>query len=143
MLSPFKNEPFTDFSKPENKKTMEEALAKVKSELGREYPMVIDGREVTSNAKIVSCNPARKTEVVGSVHKASAKDAEDALDAAWKAFESWKQTPAEERAQCLVNFAAKMREKKHELSAWMVYEVGKSWAEADGDIAEAIDFCEF
>lgn len=143
MLSPFKNEPFTDFSTPENKKTMEEALAKVKNELGREYPMVIDGKEVTSNTKIVSYNPARKTEVVGSVHKASAKEAEDALDAAWKAFESWKHTPAEERAQCLVNLAAKMREKKHELSAWMVYEVGKSWAEADGDIAEAIDFCEF
>ncbi len=143
MLSPFKNEPFTDFSKPENRKLMEEALSKVEGRLGATYPMIVGSKEVRSSGKIKSYNPAKKDEVVGIVEKGTAKDAEAALDAAWKAFESWKRTTPEERATLVVKLAAKMREKKHELSATMVYEVGKSWAEADGDTAEAIDFCEF
>jgi 1-pyrroline-5-carboxylate dehydrogenase len=143
MLPEFRNEPFTDFSKPENRKAFEGALAKVRGELGREYPSVIAGGESTAKHRITSYNPANKDEVVGIVQKGSKADAETALGAAWKAFERWKLTPAEERAQCAVNLAAKMREQKHELSAWMVYEVGKAWAEADGDVAEAIDFCEF
>jgi len=143
MLPEFRNEPFTDFSKPENKKAFEAALAKVRGMLGREYPAIISGGELSSKHRIKSFNPARKDEVVGVVQKGSREEAETALDAAWKAFKGWRRTPAEERAQCAVNLAAKMRERKHELSAWMVYEVGKSWPEADGDVAEAIDFCEF
>jgi 1-pyrroline-5-carboxylate dehydrogenase len=143
MLSPFKNEPLTDFTKPENKKAMEYALAKVAGEFGREYPMVIAGKELLSKHKIHSYNPSKKDEVVGLAQKGSSKDAEAAIDAAWEAFNTWKWTPSEKRAEYLINLAAKMRKQKHELSAMMVYEVGKAWAEADGDIAEAIDFCEF
>ncbi len=122
---------------------MESALAKVLGEFGREYPMVIKGKEIASKHKIDSHNPAKKDQVVGIAHRGSKNDAHAALDAAWKAFDSWKRTPAEKRAQYFVDLAAKMRERKKELSAWMIYEVGKSWAEADGDVAEAIDFCEF
>jgi 1-pyrroline-5-carboxylate dehydrogenase len=143
MLSPFKNEPFTDFTQPNNRKAMEAALAKVERELGREYPMIVDGKEVTSISRITSINPSKKNEVVGMAHKASRQDTEMAIDAAWRAFETWKRQPVEERAEYTVKLAAGMREHKHELSAWMVYEVGKSWAEANADVAEAIDFCEF
>lgn len=143
MLSPFKNEPIADFTKPEVSKAMEDALAKVKGELGREYPMVIDGKGTEAKHKFKSTNPARKHEVVGIAHKGNRDDAENALSAAWKAFETWKWAPPEERAQCAVNLAARMRDRRYELDAWMVLETGKSWIEADADLAEAIDFCEF
>jgi 1-pyrroline-5-carboxylate dehydrogenase len=143
MLPEFKNEPFTDFSDPKHRKVFEMVLDKIRDELGREYPSVVAGGELTTKHKITSYNPAKKDEVVGTVQKGGKSDAEAALDAAWDAFECWRRTPAEDRAQCAVNLAAKMREKKHELSAWMVYEVGKAWPEADADVAEAIDFCEF
>ena len=65
------------------------------------------------------------------------------MEAAYEAFQTWKRTSAEERANLLFRVAGILRERKHELSAWMIYEVGKTWPEADGDTAEAIDFCEF
>ena len=139
----FRNEPFTDFSKPENKKKMEEALAKVASELGREYPLVIDGKKIVCEGKIRSTNPNRKGELVGTAQKGTKQHALDAMAAAWKTFDGWRYEPFEKRADYLFRIAAKMRERKFELAAWMVYEIGKSWAEADGDVAEAIDFCDF
>jgi 1-pyrroline-5-carboxylate dehydrogenase len=66
-----------------------------------------------------------------------------AIENANQTFQSWRKVPAEQRAAYLFKAADEMRRRKLELSAWLVYEVSKSWAEADGDIAEAIDFCEF
>ncbi|HPM40923.1 MAG TPA: L-glutamate gamma-semialdehyde dehydrogenase [bacterium] len=143
MPAEFRNEPFTDFSKPENKKRMEEALSKVASELGREYPLVIAGKKITCGGKIPSTNPNRKGEVVGVAQKGTKEHALSALDAAWKTFESWQHEGFEKRADHLFRIAERMRSRKFELAAWMVYEIGKSWPEADGDVAEAIDFCEF
>lgn len=141
----FKNEPFTDFSKPENAAAMEKAIEKVKSELGREYRLLIDGERVQIDAKFRSTNPSSKNEVVG-VFSETDDDlslVERAIEAASKAFETWKNVPAAERAEYLFKIADIMRQRKHELSAWMVFEVSKTWAEADGDTAEAIDFMEF
>jgi len=143
MVKQFKNEALVDFTKPENRKKMEAALARVSSEFGREYPLVIGGEKITSPNKLKSTNPANKTEVVGIAQKATKEHALSALDVAWKTFESWKNRSAEERADYLYKIADKMRERKHELASWMVYEVGKSWVEADADVAEAIDFCDF
>jgi len=140
---PYNCEPYEDFTIPENRKAMEAALKKVKSELGREYPLIIDGKEITTKDKIVSVNPSDTTQVIGYVSKADEKLAEKALQAALKAFEEWKLIPWEVRARYLIAIAKKMREKKLELSAWMVYEEGKSWIEAIADCAEAIDFHEF
>ncbi|HPW45138.1 MAG TPA: L-glutamate gamma-semialdehyde dehydrogenase [bacterium] len=143
MSREFRNEALTDFTKPENREKMEAALSKVANEFGKEYPLLIGGKRITTEKKIKSYNPARKSEVVGIAQKASKADALAALDAAWKSFESWKRVNAEERAGYLYKLAEKMRAKKYELAATMVYEVSKSWAEADADVAEAIDFCEF
>ena len=141
--SPFKNEPAVDFSKPENQREMLEALAKVKSELGREYPLVIGGKEVRTAKKITSTNPARPEEVVGVHQKAGPEHVQSAMDAALRAFATWKYAPLDERALLLQKTAAIIRERKFEFSAWMTYEVGKNWAEADADVAETIDFLEF
>ena len=140
---PFRNEPATDFSKPENAAAMRAAIEKVRSQLGREYDLVIGGKRVKTRDKLRSINPAKPSELVGLFQKAGAEEVGPALQAALKAYESWSRTPAEERAGLLLRTAELIRKRKHEFSAWMVFEVGKNWAEADADTGETIDFCEF
>ena len=142
-LSEFKNEALTDFSRPEHRSAMERALATVRGELGREYPLVINGRRVTGLKTFDSINPAQKEQVVGRFQKGKREHVEEAIDAAAAAFESWKRQPVEVRAGLLLKAAELLRQRKHEFSATMIYEVGKSWPEADADTAEAIDFLEF
>ena len=142
-LPEFKNEALTDFSKPEHRAAMERALATVKGELGREYPLVINGRKVTGLKTFDSINPSRKDEVLGRFQKGTKAHVEEAIDAAAAAFEKWKREPVDVRAGLLLKAARLLRERKHEFSATMIYEVGKTWPEADADTAEAIDFLEF
>jgi 1-pyrroline-5-carboxylate dehydrogenase len=142
-ISEFANEPFVDFSKQENRAAMEVALAKVASEFGREYPMYIGGEKVYTTAKMTSTNPSHPPQVIGVFQSAGAEHANASILAATKAFEAWKRVPAERRVECLFRAARIIRERKFEISAWICYEVGKSWAEADGDTAETIDFLEY
>ena len=142
-LADFRNEPFTDFSKPENAAAMKQALAEVKAQLGRSYPLIIGGEKISTEKTIASINPAHPSEVVGYAASATPDLANRAIEAANQAFETWRKVPAAERADYLFRAAAELRRRKLELAAWMVYEVSKSWAEADGDIAESIDFCEY
>jgi 1-pyrroline-5-carboxylate dehydrogenase len=143
MLVDYKPEPFTNFKDEKNKADFEAALKKVESELGKEYPLIINGEKVTTESKITSVNPSNKAEVVGTVSKASQELAEKAMQAALHTFEEWKAVPGPQRTRYLFKAAAILRRRKHEFSAWMVHEAGKSWAEADADTAEAIDFMEF
>lgn len=145
VLDEFKNEPFTDFSKPENAEAMRAAIEKVRGELGREYTCLVNGERVSVGGKFKSFNPAKKDEVVGVFSEVDDDISlvEKAIDAATEAFKTWRFVPAAERAEYLFRIADIMRQRKHELSAWMVFEVSKTWAEADGDTAEAIDFMEF
>jgi 1-pyrroline-5-carboxylate dehydrogenase len=142
-VAEFTNEPFINFSNAENHKKMEAALAKVKAEFGHEYPMWIAGKKVVTEKKRKSTNPSRPSEVIGVFQDASKEQAIEAIDAANRYFEVWKKVPAQERAKCLFKAAAIVRERKYELNALVCYEVGKTWVEADADIAETIDFCEF
>jgi 1-pyrroline-5-carboxylate dehydrogenase len=140
---PFRNEPATDFSNPENARRMRQALAKIGAELGREYDMVIGDRLIKTTGKIKTLNPADPSQVVGVFQSAGREHVEPAIRAAAAAFESWKRTSVETRAALLHGVAGIMRERKFEFCAWMVYEVGKNWVEADADLAETIDFAEF
>jgi len=142
-LKPFKNEPLTDFAKPANWKAMEQALAKVKATLGKEYPLVIGGEEIHTDDKLKSINPSRPSEVVGLFSKANPDLAKKAVETAAGKFEEWKWIAPKKRADYLFKAAKLMRRRKHEFSAVMIYEVGKTWPEADADTAEAIDFLEF
>ena len=130
MPSEFKNEPFTDFSQPENVQAMEDALAKVLSELGKEYDLIVGGRRNKTTERITSVDPSDPSRVIGSVSKASRDVAEEAIKAATDAFATWKNVKPEDRAEYLFKAAAKVRERKFEFSAWLVYEVGKSWRPA-------------
>lgn len=142
-MKAFKNEAFTDFSNPKNSKKFTAALEKVRSELGKEYPLVIGGEQIFTEDKISSINPSKTNEVIGLVSKATPDLANRAIETAYAKFEEWKRVPAKKRAAYLFKAAKIMRKRKFEFAAWMVYEVGKNWAEADGDVAEAIDFMEF
>jgi 1-pyrroline-5-carboxylate dehydrogenase len=141
--TPFKNEPLTDFGNAENARKMKAALTKVRAELGREYDMVIGNRLIKTTEKIKSVNPAKPSEVVGVFQSAGREHVEPAIQAAQQAFETWKRTTVEQRASLIHTVACILRERKFEFAAWMVFEVGKNWAEADADIAETIDFAEF
>src|SRR5438093_12436523 len=142
-LPEFRNEPLTDFRKPQERSAMEAALRKVKAEFGRKYPLVIGGQRITGLKTFDSINPSHKHQPLGKFQKGTKAHVEQALDAALKAFESWKRAPVDGRAGLLLKAAELMRRRKHEFSATMIYEVGKTWPEADADTAEAIDFLEF
>ena len=139
----FVNEPFTNFKEPDSPRKMQVALDFVAGQLGREYDLVIAGRRLKTEAKIKSLNPARPAQVVGIHQKASAEQAEIAMQAALEAFESWSRTTVETRVSLLVAAADIIRSRKFEFCAWLTYEVGKNWAEADADVGETIDFLEF
>jgi len=140
---PFVTEPFFDWRNEENTRRMRAAIAKVRLQLGREYDLIIGGKRIRTAEKIKSVNPAKPTEIVGIHQKAGREQVEPAMQAALEAFESWSRTPVEERAGLLFRVGDQMRARKMEYMAWLVFEVSKNWAEADADISETIDFCEF
>jgi 1-pyrroline-5-carboxylate dehydrogenase len=141
--TPFKNTPLIDFSKPENRQAQVEALEQVKRELGQTYPLIIGGKKITNEATFASRNPSQQDQVIGYFSRATVEQVDEAVKAAAATFESWKQVPAEERAGYLFAAADLLQQRRFYANAWMIYEVGKSWPEADADTAEAIDFLEF
>jgi 1-pyrroline-5-carboxylate dehydrogenase len=139
----FRNEPYADFSQPENRQAMEAALAKVRSEFGREYQLRIGGEWIATGDQLISVNPSNSSEVVGIHHKATAELANRAVESAYAYFRHWSRTPAEERVRLLLDAARILRSRKLEFDSWLVYEAGKTWPEAEADVCEAIDFCEY
>jgi 1-pyrroline-5-carboxylate dehydrogenase len=143
MYPEFHNEPFTDFGNEGNRRAFSEALRKIEARLPLLGKFWIGGEWIEKPETFESHNPSRKEEVIGRFARGSRAEAERAVDAAAKAFEAWKKTPARDRCDLLVRIASILRNRKHEFSAMMSFEAGKTWPEADGDTAEAIDFCEF
>jgi 1-pyrroline-5-carboxylate dehydrogenase len=133
----------TDFDSPANAAVFRSALERVRARLGEGYPLVIGGEAITTVETFDSLNPANPSQTIGRVSKATPELAGRAVQAAALAFERWRGVPYDERAGYLFDAASLLRSRKHEFSALMVLEVGKSWAEADADTAEAIDFLEF
>ena len=140
---PFVNEPLVDFSREDNARKMRAAIEKVRGQLGREYDLIIGGKRIKTSDKIKSINPAKPSQVVGLHQKAGKEHVEPVMKAALEAFASWSRTSFEERASLLFRVGDVLRERKFEFCAWLVFEVSKNWAEADADIAETIDFCEY
>ena len=143
ILAPFHNEPFLDFTDAAVQRSMQEALILVHGELGREYDLVIGGKRLRTAAKISSINPARPAQLVGLHQFANASHAAPALEAALAAFPAWARTPVEDRVHLLLRVACLLRERKYIFCAWLTFEAGKNWAEADADVGECIDFLEF
>ena len=137
----FTNEPTLDFSREEVRQEFQAAVDSVAEEFGRDYFVVIGGKRVDTRGHLVSRNPSHKNQIVGTVGAASPDDAQEAIDAAQKAFKTWSKVDVSYRAEYLNLLANALRERRYELAAWQVHECGKTWREADADVAEAIDFC--
>ncbi|HUJ18491.1 MAG TPA: L-glutamate gamma-semialdehyde dehydrogenase [Nitrospirota bacterium] len=138
-IDQFRNEPLTDFSKAANREEVRQALSRVRGTFGRSYPLIINGEEILTRTEAPSANPAKPDEVIGRISQATTDDADRAVEAARKAFSKWRNTSPEKRAELLVLAAEEMRKRRFDLTALEAYEVGKTVAEADGDVAEAID----
>jgi RHH-type transcriptional regulator, proline utilization regulon repressor / proline dehydrogenase / delta 1-pyrroline-5-carboxylate dehydrogenase len=143
MAERFPNEPLADFSKEENRRAMRDALEQVRGELGQFYPLWIGGHPAETGELLRSIDPSTKEQIVGIVAAGGREDAARAVAAATQALAGWGARPVEVRADFLRRAAAAMRERRFELAAWQVFECGKEWREADADVCEAIDFCEF
>ena len=139
----YENAPLVNFVYEQNQDRMREALAHVRTQLGQKYPLVINGEKVWTEKTIASINPSSPEDVVGHVAEAGIPEAGRAVKAARDAFEKWSRTSFETRCRLLERAADIMHRRRFELSALEVFEVGKAWAEADGDIREAMDFCRF
>lgn len=142
-LPEFRNEPFLNFHDDGTKLAMRDALTAVASRLGVELPLVIGGERMYAAVKFESRNPSYSDQVVAVAQKGSAEHVERAIEAAWRAFQVWKRVPPEEKAALFLRAADLLRRRKLEAQAWMIFEVGKNWAEADGDVAESIDHLEY
>jgi 1-pyrroline-5-carboxylate dehydrogenase len=143
MRAAFQNEPSVDFSVPATQDAMKAALAAVESQLGQRYPLIIGGKRIETGEWITSVNPGNLDQVVGYAAKGRPSDVEDAIAAAETAFKSWRRMSATGRVSVLLKMAAIVRRRRLELSAWMVYELDKAWDEAEGEVAEAVDFLEW
>ncbi|VWD21354.1 L-glutamate gamma-semialdehyde dehydrogenase [Burkholderia lata] len=143
LIAPYKNEPFDLFDTDATVAEMRGALDKVRTRFGETSPLIINGERVMTDDKLVSTNPSNPAEIVGFSAKATQQHADAALDAAWKAFESWKRWTQEDRSRVMLKAAAIMRRRKRELEAWLVYEIGKNYVEASAEVAEMIDFTEY
>jgi len=142
-LPEFRNEPLTDFASEAARREMQEALRSVGAELGREFPLLTGGRAVRTEKTFRSINPSQADQTVAVLHQAGPGEVEAAVQAALGAYDSWRWVPAEERSALLMRAAHNLRRRRLRAAAWLCYEVGKNWAEADADIAEAIDFIEY
>jgi 1-pyrroline-5-carboxylate dehydrogenase len=141
--APFQNESLTDFSNADYAHAQEDALREVAAEAGATFPLIIGGERLMRDETFASVNPAHPQQVVARFSKATVEDANAAVEAAWKRFQTWQYTSTAERAGILFEAARLLRERRFYFNALMIYEVGKSWIEADADTAEAIDFLEF
>ena len=139
----FCNEPPTDFSQAANRKAFQEALDDVSTQFGQEYPLVIRGRTVEPKGFLISSNPSHRGKMIGKISSASPENVDAAVLAAKEAFPEWSRIDAKYRAEYLNLIVRSLRDRRFELAAWEVSEVGKTWEEADADVAEAIDFCLF
>jgi RHH-type proline utilization regulon transcriptional repressor/proline dehydrogenase/delta 1-pyrroline-5-carboxylate dehydrogenase len=141
--APYENAPLTNFALPENQEKMRTSLREQRKQFGRKVPLTINGEKIWTDNTFSSVNPSQPDQIVGYAAEAGIPEAERAVAAARAAFEKWRRTSFEERCQLLERAAEILDRRRFELSALEVFEVGKPWAEADGDIREAIDFCTF
>jgi RHH-type proline utilization regulon transcriptional repressor/proline dehydrogenase/delta 1-pyrroline-5-carboxylate dehydrogenase len=139
----FRNEPHTDFTRTAARQAIAKAIPELRRSLGRRYPLIINHKPVQTKDWLPSLNPADHNEIIGYAAQGTVAEADSALAAARAAQPSWARTSPDRRASLLEQVAALMRRDKAALCALEVLEAGKNWAEADADVAEAIDFCDF
>ena len=143
MLKPYQTEPYSDFNLEANASAYRRAVSQVESNLGERALIVIGGEHIDTDASIESLNPAFPEQRVGTSASASREHVDQAIDAAWEAYADWSRRTASERAGLIHRVGDIIAERTYEFAAWQTFEAGKNWAEAEADVAEAIDFCRY
>ncbi len=143
MFESFRPEPYSDFTQPAALGAYREALAAVEKGIGAHRPLIIAGERVDTSGRIESIDPSRPSRVLGTAASAGAAEAEQAIAAAWDAFGDWSALDAEERARYGMKLAALMRRDRYLLAALQTLEAGKNYLEAEADVCEALDFCDY
>lgn len=144
MISdPFLNVPNVDYTRPENREVLLAAIRRVRAGLGEKIPLVIGGERVTTGSWGQATSPNRPQELLATVAMADKPATERAIAAAAEAYKSWRRVLPHERAEYLFEVARLIEERRFELTAIETLENGKPWREADADISEAIDFCNY
>lgn len=133
----------TDFSEAEKREKFFAAVKTVRQQLGKTYLPLINGKRVNTQDQVDSVNPTNPSEVIGTIGRLSVDQAEEAMQAAKAAFQSWKKTPASERAAIIRKAADLLEERRAELCAWMMLEGGKTLHQSDPEVSEAADFCRY
>nr|WP_321256318.1 proline dehydrogenase family protein [uncultured Pseudodesulfovibrio sp.] len=142
-LSRFINFPVVDFTIEAERHAFPDSIATVRSRMGGEVPLFINGKDVVTSDRLESYNPADPSEIIGSVCQAGVTEVDIAIEAASNAYLSWRDVTPEERAEILLKAAQYLKDTIHDLCALQVLEVGKQWDQAHADVAEAIDFLEY
>lgn len=141
-LHPFSNLPLLDFTRADEVQHMKDAVGVVGKHLGRRYPLIIGGREATTDQYAVSVNPAKPDQVVGEFALGTIVDADRAVAVANEAFAKWSRVPVWDRAALLLRAGHILRQRRREFLAWQAFEVGKNFSQSDGEVAEGIDHFE-
>ena len=139
----FTNHPERDFTKERNRKSFQIHLNNWHKKLPLKVPLIINGKEIFHFSTETRTNPGQLKQTVSHVSHAGVKEAEQAVTLAAKAFPEWGRTPVSQRLENLNTLISLLKSKELELAALQVLEVGKTWSEAQKEVAEAIDFCDY
>jgi len=142
-IPPFVNESLADFTLESERKAFPEAIERVRSEMGGDYPLMINNKEIFTDDKLTSYNPADPDEIIGHVCQASRQEVDQSIGGARQALPMWRDLSPLDRANYIFKAADIARKDIFRLSAWQVMEVGKQWGQAHADVDEAIDFMEY
>lgn len=140
---PYHHEPLNEWRRTEVRTIFGAAVEEVLGELGGVRPALIGGERVMTAARFASTDPAQPDRLVAEAARCGPSEVDGALSAAAAAAEAWAATAPEARSAVLFRAAEWMRERRARIAALEVFEAGKPWKEADADVCEAIDFCEY
>jgi RHH-type proline utilization regulon transcriptional repressor/proline dehydrogenase/delta 1-pyrroline-5-carboxylate dehydrogenase len=139
----FHNQALLRFTEITEHVCFHQAIEQCQSQLGKDYALIINGKQRTSDSTIQSINPAAPDQVIGNVFAANQQLADRAIASAKKAHDYWSKLRLSERANYLRKIATLLQQRRNEFSAWQIFEAGKNWREADADVCEAIDFLNY
>lgn len=142
----FQNEPILDFSDSTNRERLQGALDRLEFTTSQNPILVaplVGGQAITAGERKPTLDPSAPDKVLGEVYYAD----EALLDRVYSELnsfrQSWHHTTPSQRAEIIFNVGNALQSQRFELTALIVREVGKPWAEADADVVEAIDFCRY
>ena len=142
----FRNEPYIDFTIEQERVEFQAALDRLNQQVeanSLRASLIIDGEVVETSQVATSVDPSKSSITLGTVDYAEAGHVDQALISLSNGRHAWAETHPNDRAAIIERAAARMAERKRDLSALIIREAGKPWKEADADVAEAIDFCRY